>query len=92
MTSATGDEEYASDKHCSMLILTRRPEETIFIGDHIRVTFLGMQNGSARIAIHAPLDVPVHREEIYRRIQSECAGELGAHQPDRGLFLAEQTG
>ncbi len=54
-----------------MLILTRRTDETIVIGDDIKVTILGVAGKQIRIGIEAPNDVPVHREEIYDRIQQE---------------------
>ena len=54
-----------------MLIVTRRVDETINIGDDVTVTVLGIRGKQAVIGINAPKDVPVHREEIYHRIQAE---------------------
>lgn len=54
-----------------MLILTRKPGETIVIGYDIKVTVLGVKGNQIRLGIDAPLAIPVHREEIYERIQSE---------------------
>jgi carbon storage regulator len=51
-----------------MLILTRKAGESIRIGDDVSVTVLGVQGGQIRLGINAPLEVPVHREEIYQRI------------------------
>lgn len=59
-----------------MLNLTRRIGESIIIANNIRVTFVRM-DGQKRlhIAVDAPRDVPVHREEIQRRIDAAAGGE-----------------
>lgn len=57
-----------------MLILTRRIGESVYIGDDIRMTILGVRGNQVRIGINAPKDVPVHREEIYHRIKNESEG------------------
>ncbi|MCY4052079.1 MAG: carbon storage regulator CsrA [Gammaproteobacteria bacterium] len=54
-----------------MLILTRRIGESVYIGDDIRLTILGVRGTQVRIGINAPKEVPVHREEIYHRIKNE---------------------
>ena len=55
-----------------MLILTRRVGETIVIGkNEITVTVLGVKGNQVRIGVNAPKDTPVHREEIYQRIERE---------------------
>ena len=54
-----------------MLILTRRLNQTVHIGDEITFTVVGVQAGVVRIGVEAPREVPVHREEIYLRIQQE---------------------
>ncbi|BAU49652.1 carbon storage regulator [Sulfurifustis variabilis] len=54
-----------------MLVLTRRIGETLNIGDDVQVTIIGICGSRVRIGIAAPRDVPVHREEIRRRIAQE---------------------
>lgn len=54
-----------------MLILTRRLNETVMIGDAVTVTVLGVKGGQVRLGINAPKDVAVHREEVYERIRAE---------------------
>jgi len=54
-----------------MLILTRRPGQTIHIGDDIEVTILSQRGDQFRAGITAPQDIPVHRDEVYQRIRDE---------------------
>jgi carbon storage regulator len=54
-----------------MLILTRRPGESVKIGDDITITVLGVRGNQLRLGFTAPRSVAVHREEVYVRIQSE---------------------
>jgi carbon storage regulator len=54
-----------------LLILTRRIEEIIHIGDDITIKILGIHHGQVRIGIDAPDDVKIFREEIFLRIQKE---------------------
>lgn len=56
-----------------MLILTRRVGESIRIGDNIEVMIVGFQKNEIRVGISAPKEIPVHREEIYQKIQKEKA-------------------
>lgn len=51
-----------------MLVLTRKTEEGIIIGDDIRVTVVEIKNGSIRIGIDAPLNKKIYRQEVYDRI------------------------
>ena len=54
-----------------MLILTRRISESIIVGDDVKITVLGVKGNQVRLGIDAPKNLPVHREEIYERIQQE---------------------
>ena len=54
-----------------MLILTRGIGETLIIDDEVHITVLGIKCNQVRIGINAPKDRPVHREDIYYKIQKE---------------------
>ena len=54
-----------------MLVLTRRVNETLMIGDEVTLTILGVKGNQVRIGVNAPKEVAVHREEIYDRIKAE---------------------
>ena len=56
-----------------MLVFTRRPGETIMIGDGIEVEILRIGVDSVRIGITAPSDVAVHRREVYDQIRAANA-------------------
>ena len=59
-----------------MLILTRRVGETVMIGDEVIITILGVKGNQVRIGVNAPKETPVHRLEIYQRIQDELRGQI----------------
>jgi carbon storage regulator len=54
-----------------MLVLSRQVDEAVMIGDDIRVTVVRIQHGKVRLGIDAPKALPVHRKEIYDRVQKE---------------------
>jgi carbon storage regulator len=58
-----------------MLVLTRKTNQSIMIGDDIEVSVLAVMGEKVRIGIQAPRSVPVFRKEVYLEIQSERAGE-----------------
>lgn len=51
-----------------MLVLTRRKDQRIVIGDDIVVTVLEVKGDSVRLGVEAPRSVQVHREEVYRSL------------------------
>ncbi len=52
-----------------MLVLSRKKDEKIMIGDDITVMVINIQNDKVRLGIEAPKHVAVHREEVYQAIQ-----------------------
>jgi len=61
-----------------MLVLTRKSNQSIMIGDEIEVSVLSVMGEKVRIGIQAPQQVPVFRKEIYLEIHRES----GAVTPD----------
>ena len=54
-----------------MLVLTRKPQQSVMIGDDIEVTVIAVQGDKVRLGINAPADVPIFRMEIYMEIARE---------------------
>ena len=54
-----------------MLVLSRKPGERIVIGPNIELTVVDIRGNKVRLAVEAPREVSVHRQEVYRRIQGE---------------------
>jgi len=54
-----------------MLVLTRKRNESIIIGDEIKITIVEVKGEQVKIGISAPKQISVHREEIYMEIQNE---------------------
>jgi carbon storage regulator len=70
-----------------MLVLTRKSNQSIMIGDDIEVSVLAIMGEKVRIGIQAPRDVPVFRKEVYLEIKEERAGEAkdARHEVDAAL-------
>ncbi len=54
-----------------MLVLTRRPGESIVIGDNIVITIIEIKGGQIRVGVDAPRTIDVYREEIYEQSRQE---------------------
>ena len=54
-----------------MLVLSRKLNQSIVINDNVVVTVLGIKGETVRIGIDAPGEIPVHRQEVHERIQSQ---------------------
>jgi carbon storage regulator len=64
-----------------MLVLTRKSNQSIMIGDDIEVSVLAIMGEKLRIGIQAPREIPVFRKEVYLEIQQERLAAAG--QDDR---------
>ncbi len=58
-----------------MLVLSRKRNESIVIGDKIKITIVEMRGDKVRIGVEAPEDVSVHRQEVYDAIQRDNQGK-----------------
>jgi carbon storage regulator len=56
-----------------MLVLTRKSNQSIMIGDDVEITVLSIVGDKVRIGIQAPREIPVFRTEVYLEIQQENA-------------------
>jgi len=54
-----------------MLILTRRSGQSLYVGDNIRITVLGIQGKQVKIGLELPEDMTVYRDEVYQRVMEE---------------------
>jgi carbon storage regulator len=72
-----------------VLVLTRKSNQSIMIGDDVEISVLSIMGEKVRIGIAAPRDVPVFRKEVYLEIQAE-RGEVtspigAAHEVDEAI-------
>lgn len=65
-----------------MLILTRRPGESLYLGENIRITVLGIQGRQVKIGLDVPSDTTVYREEVYKRVIEENRRALATKNED----------
>jgi len=65
-----------------MLILTRRPGESLHVGDNIKITILGVQGKQIKIGLDVPEDIPVYREEVYLRVLEQNRMALQSSDQD----------
>jgi carbon storage regulator len=54
-----------------MLVLSRKKDESIMIGDEVEITIVDVRGDKVRLGITAPKSIPVHRREVYNAIQRE---------------------
>ena len=74
-------------RHCGgkrgnrVLVLTRKSNQSIMIGDEIEISVLSVMGDKVRVGIQAPRSIPVYRREVYAAIQREREEESAAQAP-----------
>jgi carbon storage regulator len=68
-----------------MLVLTRKTNQSIMIGDDVEVTVLAVSRDKIRLGITAPRDVPVFRKEVYLSIKGEGGTPDASEKVDEAL-------
>lgn len=51
-----------------MLVLSRRKNESIMVGEEVQIMIIGIRGDKIRLGITAPKSIPVHRKEVYETI------------------------
>jgi carbon storage regulator len=88
-----------------MLVLSRKHNESIMIGDDVRVTVIGIRNDKIRLGVSAPRSIEVHRQEVYDSIQEanrklqeaatedeqEAGTDTALVKDDLSFYSAEQS-
>lgn len=64
-----------------MLVLSRQRDETIMIGDDIELTIVDIRGDKVRVGIKAPIEIAVHRKEVYDAIKRENEQAAGLDDP-----------
>jgi carbon storage regulator len=76
-----------------MLVLTRKPKQSIMVGDQIEISVLSVTGEQVRIGIEAPREVPVFRKEVYLEIHGgNVAAGTSARAPGQGSARAADRG
>ena len=74
-----------------MLVLTRKSNQSIMIGDEIEISVLSIMGEKVRIGIQAPRDIPVFRKEVYLEIQAERGQVSATPQVEAALRKLSST-
>jgi carbon storage regulator len=68
-------------RNVTMLVLSRKAGERLMIGPNIVVTVLEVRGNVVKLGCEAPMDVPIHREELSRRLNGVTAARLPSESP-----------
>jgi carbon storage regulator len=81
---------------CPILVLSRKRDERIIIGDNISIMVIEIRGDKVRLGIDAPKDIPVHREEVAKAIkreksQGDAKGLAGANAEQEMYLNAHKS-
>lgn len=78
-----------------MLVLTRKPNESIMINDEIEITIVAIDGDQVKLGINAPKSVDIHRKEVYLSIQeankAATSTNIAAISEIKALFQQKGT-
>jgi len=74
-----------------MLVLSRKINQSIMIGDNVRIVVVAVDRDQVKLGIEAPREVPVHRSEIYEEIQRSNRSAAEAAAPSAGTEATPVT-
>jgi carbon storage regulator len=72
-----------------MLVLSRKVGERIVIGPNVFVTVIEVRGDRVKLGFVAPDEVPIHREEVHRRLVSEALATSQHFEPEESPYYAE---
>jgi carbon storage regulator len=76
-----------------MLVLSRKINQSIMIGDNVRIVVVAVDRDQVKLGIEAPREVPVHRSEIYEEIQrtNQAAAVAAGAKPEPAVTAPVTT-
>jgi len=69
-----------------MLVLSRQRDESIVIGDSIVITIIDIRGDKVRLGIEAPIEVPVHRHEVYQELKQHETARQESRQREKDFM------